>query len=235
MKALVATLVLVVGCGRDVEMYPVNPGGGGGTSGTGTPDAAVTPDGSSTIIGRVCLISDARSPTSCASSGADTLTVTLGSSTATPAADGTFSIARPSGSGLVWRVSGTDIVGAAMEQASGTTIPTISAALYTDMTMTNQAVNNNGTGAIIAQLTHGGAALANATALPSPLPDGNVYYDGISAIVWSLDATGSYGVVWVPGMTPGTAQLTINGSAQGTVTGIPVYADTVTFVPAEIP
>jgi hypothetical protein len=235
MKALVASLVLLMGCGRDVEMYPVNPGGGGGTGGTGMPDAPITIDGSTTITGRVCLLSDARSPTACASSGADALTVTLGSSTATPSADGTFSIARPSGSGLVWRVSGTGIVGAAMEQASGMTIPAISTALYADMTTTNMAINNNGTGAIIAQLTHGGAAVANATALPSPLPDGNVYYDGISATEWSLDVTGSYGVVWVPGMTPGTAQLTINGSVQGTVTGIPVFADTVTFVPAEIP
>ncbi|HSD88835.1 MAG TPA: hypothetical protein VLB44_15010 [Kofleriaceae bacterium] len=235
MKALVAPLVLVMGCGRDVEMYPVNPGGGGGPSGTGMADAAITIDGSNTILGRVCLIADARTPTACASSGADALTVTLGSATATPAADGTFSIARPSGSGLVWRVSGTDIVGAAMEEASGTTIPAIGAALYADMTTTNSAINNNGTGAIIAQLTHGGAALVNATALPSPVPAGNVYYDGISAIVWSLDVTGSFGVVWVPGMTPGTAQLTIDGTAQGTITGIPVFADTVTFVAAEIP
>ena len=230
-----ALAVPLAACHDDVEMYPIGPGGYGPGGGT-MPDAAIGDDsgGGSTINGRVCLINDARNPTTCASSGAADLTVTLGSGTAMTSADGSFTIAKATGTGLVWRVSGATIQPSAMQVSTVATIPAISTLLFEDMVTTNQAIIPEGTGSIVARFTMSGSGVSNLIAATSP-DAGQIFYDGPSATVWDTTATGPFGAIWAPGLATGAATLTVSGSADTSVTGIPVYADTVTFVLAEIP
>ncbi|HEY5945534.1 MAG TPA: hypothetical protein VIV40_08580, partial [Kofleriaceae bacterium] len=90
-------------------------------------------------------------------------------------------------------------------------------------------------GAVIARITRGGFAVAGAV-VASQQADGQIYYDGPSITEWGLDATGAYGVAWVPSMLAGSATLTVTKDATQTMFAAqPVYADTVTFVLAEIP
>jgi hypothetical protein len=235
--ASASLLAALAGCHEDVEMFPIGPGGFGTGGGT-TPDAAIGGDGGdggSTISGRVCLISDARNPTTCASSGAEDLTVTLGSATATTAADGSFTIASATGTGLVWRVTGAAIQASAMQVSTVATIPVISALLYEDMVTTNNVVGSAGTGAIIARFTTNDSGVSGLIAATSPDPEGQIFYDGTSATVWDVTATSTFGAIWVPGLAAGATTLTVGGAADSSITGIPVYADTITFVLAEIP
>lgn len=229
-----AALAALGACGRSVDMYPVGTGTGG-TGGSTLPDAAV-PDTGTSSTGRVCLINDARSPGTCATTGANGLTVTLGSYTTTTADDGSFSIVTPSGTDLVWRVTGTaDVQAAAMALSSGTTIPALSLAIYNSMIVANQAIANDGSGAVIARITMGGAGVSGLQAAPTPLQEGAIYYDGASATVWQETSTGSFGVVWIPGLAPtSTAQIALSGSHTATITGIPIFADTVTFAFATV-
>jgi hypothetical protein len=241
MRSVLALALLAsvagAGCHDDVEMFPIGPGGFGPGGGT-TPDAAIV-DGNgeeaTTINGRVCLINDPRKPTECAGSGADGLTVTLGTETATTAADGSFTIMTEGGTGLVWRVTGQDVIYAsAMQVSTVHLIPAIGLQLYEDMVTTNQAVAGDGSGAIIARLTSGGAGVSGLQAATEPASPGLVYYDGASAANFDTTATASFGVIWAPGLTPGSVTLTLSGSQDKTLAGIPVYADTVTFVLAAI-
>lgn len=231
MKAITVLLLVCAACSKDVEMYPVSPGGGGG-GGTTFVDAAVdapVSDGGTMTTGRVCLINDARNPTACASTGAANLTVTLGTQAATTAADGAFTITRPAGTNLTWRVSGAGIVASAQPISIGMPIPALSQTVYETMLATNQVPSGDNTGAIIAKLTQNGVAYVGATATTTP--PGNVFYDGTSIEQWDVDSTGSFGVVWVPGLSAGTASMQIGNAS---LTGIPVFANTITYVSAEL-
>lgn len=219
-----------------MNRFPIVPGGAGEGSAS-VVDAGSEGDASSSMIsGRVCLLSDARQPSSCASSGADGFTVTLGSQTATTGGDGSFTMTRPSGSGLVWQVSGTGIEPGAMRLSSGTTIPVMNSLLYGDMVASQTAIVSVDTGAIIARLTRASAPLTDAVVVASPQPDSETYYDGAGVTAWELDATGPFGIVWISAISPGTASLSLDtGAVQNTVSGIPVFAGTITFELAEIP
>lgn len=232
MKAITVLLLACAACEERVEMYPISPGGGGG-GGTTFVDAAVDGqggDGGATLSGRVCLINDARAPTTCATTGAAGFTVGLGPNTAMTVADGGFNIAVPTGTGLVWRVSGTGITPSAMPATNGTQIPALDAAIYQNMLTTNLAASGNNTGAIIAQLKANGAAVTNARATTTPAPTGAIFYDGGSFAQWDTDATGTFGVVWVPGLAVGTATMQVMSTGTAAISGIPVYADTITYV-----
>lgn len=239
MKALAVLLLVSAACGGDdVEFYPVNPGGGGPPGGVNRTDASVANgDSGVQISGRVCLINDARNPTSCSVTGAGGLTVTLGTRTATTMADGTFTISVMTGTSNVWRVSGTGIVSSATAVIGANVIPALSSQLYTNMLAANNVVPPAGSGTIIAKLTSGGGALTNATATTTPPPSGNVFYDADDAITWDQTATGAFGAVWVPGIAAGTATLTVTNASQGQsqLMNIPVFADTITFVFADVP
>jgi hypothetical protein len=237
MRSVLAFVLLagIAACHDDVEMFPIGPGTGGPGGGM-TPDAA-PPDSSSAgtqISGRVCLISDARTPTTCADSGAGNLTVTLGTETATTADNGSFSITSHGGTGLVWRVAGDAIVPSAMQVSTEHVIPAIGQQLYADMVAANNAIVGDGSGAIIARLTSGGSGVSGLVAATTPDPEGLIYYDGTSTLSFETNQTGSFGVVWVPGLLPQTTTLTLGGAKDATVAGIPVYASTVTFVLAAI-
>lgn len=224
-------------CRDDVEMFPIGPGGFGTGGGT-TPDAggdAAGSDGGGMISGRVCLITDARTPTLCADTGADGLSVVLGTATATTSANGSFMIANTGGTGLVWRVSGDAIYGAAMQLTLVNLIPAISATVFEDMVVSTNATIGDGSGSVIARFTHNNAGVSGISAVTTPDPVGQIYYDGANAVMWETAMTGSFGVVWVPGVSPSNATLTVSGAVDDTITGIPVFADTATFVLVTVP
>jgi len=236
---LVSLLAVAGACGEEGSDYPIGVGGGGGTSGggSGNPDGGTEVDANTVISGRVCLISDPRSLTSpCANTGADGLTVTLGSETATTAANGAFVITKPTGTKLIWFVSGSGIETTAVPQASGTTIPALASTVYDDMLAATNAVVTGGTGALIARITKNGNGASGITAIPTPQPDSEVYYDGASVTEWELDSTGGAGVVWIPSIGTGTASLALdNGVTQSTVVNIEIYSDTISYVFASAP
>jgi hypothetical protein len=226
----------VAACKEGGDMLPIVPGGGGTGSSSITPDAAEDPDGGGgDVAGRVCLLSDPRDPAACAASGADGLTVTLGSATATTAADGSFAIAS-TGTNLTWFVNGTGIEPTAMRRAAGTTIPVLASLLYGDMIAGMSAIVTTETGGVIVRLRRAGAAFTDAAAVVTPTPDSEVYYDGPGVTDWDVDATGPFGVIWISAVSPGTVSLALDtGTLQRTVSGIPVFAGTLTFELAEIP
>lgn len=231
-------LAMLAACsGDDGSGYPVAPGGGGSGSSM-SPDAAVEDGDASTMIGgRVCLVADARQPSAgCATTGADGLSVTLGQQMATTAADGSFTIARPAATDIVWAVSGDGIMPSAMQLASGSTIPAISTAVYDNMLAATSATVAGGDGIIIARFTRGGVATAGVVVSTSPAATSGIYYDGTSAVDWELDSTQSFGAVWVPSIAPGEVDLTYSvGTSAGTIANVPVFAGTITFVPAALP
>lgn len=241
MKRLAALLLVCAACGGDdIELYPVSPGGGGPSSGAGFGADANEGDGDGgvQITGRVCVITDARTPTTnCKDTGADGLTVTLGTSTAMTMANGDFTIRVISGANNVWRVSGTTIAPSAMTFTSSNTIPALTAQAFSDMAAANNAAVAS-SGSIIAQLRSNNAPLVNATATTSPAPSVIVRYDGADSVNWDQNGTGALGVVWVPGITPtATASLTVTNAAQVSTTfmNIPVFTDTVTWLTANVP
>src|ERR1700759_2568102 len=125
MRWLLAIAVLV-GCKQgDGALYPINPGGSGpGGGGGGGPDANASGDANMDVIpGQVCLISDARQPNTCATTGAGDLMVTLDGHTTTTATDGTFVIDVPQSSNIEWQVSGADIMTSVMSYSAVHRIP----------------------------------------------------------------------------------------------------------------
>lgn len=241
MTRLAIALVLAAACGGDDGGgFPIMPGGGGSGSST-NPDAAVDDggDASTMIAGRVCLISDARTPTACAATGADGFTVSLDAQQATTAADGSFTLARPSGSNLVWRVTGTGIEPSAMVYSASApaTIPALTSLVYGDMLAAMQPTVGNTDGAVIARVTRGTSPVSGIVVSTSPLSTSGTYYDGASTIDWNDVATGANGVAWIPGMPAGTATLAFDtgGSNGVTMASAPVFADTITFVFHTVP
>ncbi len=230
-RILGALLLMVSGCGDEGgARFPIDPGGGGG-GGTTLVDAGVASgDGNTTITGRVCLLGDPRTLT-CASAGAQGLTVTLGNQTAMTGGDGSFVIERPADASPLWRVSGDGIESSALPLASSTTIPVVDSLVYADMLAATNAVVLGGNGAIIARIANSGTPVAGITAVATPQADSNVYYDGASIIEWEDDSTGGAGIVWIPSLPAGTASLALDsGAAQATRSNIQVFADTITFV-----
>ncbi len=241
LRVLLAATTLVAACGGDEsEGFPIMPSGGGGGS-SSRPDAAVDGgdgDANMTIAGRVCLINDVRAPATCASTGADGFTVNLGTAQATTAANGAFTLTRPTGSNLVWRVSGgTTIVPSALEYAISTSspsIPAIDRVLYEEMLASTGAAVATGAGAVIVRAARNDTPVAGLAAASSPASV--VYYDGATPTDWELDITGTNGIAWIPTLPEGTASVTFDdGSATSTATDIPVFADTVTFRFHDVP
>ncbi|NVB82401.1 MAG: hypothetical protein HOV81_28740 [Kofleriaceae bacterium] len=240
MKALIAGLLLLVACDHDIEMFPVMPGGGGGSSGTGFVDAGFggdAGDAGNTINARVCLLVDARFPTTCANTGAGNLMVSLGSFTATTADDGSFTIMRPTSSNLVWRVSGDSVFPSAMSFGTLTSIPALDLAVYLEMVGANNVTPPVEDGQIIAKVLRGTTPISNVTATTDPISDVPPLYDGGDAVHWQGNATGQLGSIWVPGVRPPSAQLNLRvGTTDlAPVVGIPLFQSTVTFVFAEFP
>jgi hypothetical protein len=243
--ALAVALAFAVACGQPHDDLPVTPGGGTGASGgqgSGSDiDAAVdalNTDGA--IAGRVCLAADARLLETCAASGVDGLTVTLGTGSATTGSDGSFLLFAPEASDLVWSVSGSAIVPSLMPFGPSAIIPALSQTTYQDLTDVNLVPSVTGQGAMFVQVLESGSPLAGAVAGASPAAAYATYYDGNSSTQWNEDLTGMYGVAWIPGITAGSATVTVtppttgSGSGSAVTLSAPVVSGTLTFVTASI-
>lgn len=234
-------LVVLAACGAEDSGggYPINPGGGGSGSGSGSHvDGGRGDDGGSTTInGRVCVLTTALDLSSCASTGAGGLTVTLANATATTSADGSFTLTRTgTTAGLMWVVTGTTIKRTAVRYASTTTIPVFTLTKYEEMVSAMQATETSGQGALIARISRAGSPVSGATVAVQPTPDSLIYYDGSSASDWQTGMTGAAGLAWIPSIPVSGIDLTITaGSTPTTITGDPVFNASVTFVLAELP
>lgn len=233
-------LGLLVACkasGGDDE-FPVVPGGPGGTGSlvdAAPPDTPPFEAGAS-IDGRVCVVVDMRSLTSCLDSGAGGITVTLGTKTATTANDGSFLIETPSGSQLVWRASGLDIVPSVMAFGPSTSIPAVGIQTYSDILGANSVVLQSGQGSIVARIVRNGSPVVGATMSTSPVPQYATKYDGPTATAWTELKTAAAGVAWIPG-----AQATMNTVTVSPMTGtgantmLPVEDGAITFATFDLP
>lgn len=248
MRPLWLCFLVAAGCsngsGGDL---PVNPGGT--PDGGALPDAFIPPDGvpggsvdamPGAINGRVCLAADPRaltqlvSPTACATTGAGGLTVSLGGTTATTNADGTFSILPPTTSGtLVWGVSGPNIVPSRM-LFSDYEIPALSTATFAQLLSDNAVTLLPGEGSIFVQIVRNGAGYVGVTAATSPSSNYDAFYDGASATAWTQTSTGSFGTVWFPGLDIGDATATVkatDGAGTSLTTAAqPIVPGGITFI-----
>jgi hypothetical protein len=243
--AFAVALAFAVACGQPHDDLPITPGGGTGASGgqgSGSDiDAAIdalNTDGA--IAGRVCLAADARLLDTCAGSGVDGLAVTLGTGSATTGSDGSFLLFAPEASDLVWGVSGSAIVPSLMPFGPSAIIPALSQTTYEDLTAGNGVISVTGQGAIFAQVRESGSPLAGAVAAASPAGTYPTYYDGNNSTQWNEGLTGMYGVAWIPGITAGSATVTVTPPATGSGSGsvltlsAPVVGGSLTFVTASI-
>lgn len=258
-RAIAAAAAALCAC-SSVNMFPPSKTGGGddGHGGMMGVDGGVTGDGggigSGLVSGRVCLMQDLRTPTiGCAGSTVAGLTVTLGASAATTTANGGFTMAMPTGTNLVWTVSGTTTTPPVPIEtsvmsfgATGALIPAIAQGDYESLIDTNGATFDPASeGSIVASVTEQGAPLSGEVGQVTPAPLA-VLYDTASADNWSPDDTSTHGIVWATGVTAGTAQLSVvphtqvgsgsgSGSGDGVAAGIVVQADAITFVQLDTP
>ena len=238
---LALALVLLTACGdKETTFDNIVPGGGGGGTTGSRPDAPTSDgaDASTTISGHVCLLlTNQQTLTSCATTGAGNLTVTLGTATATTADDGAFTLMRPaSTTGLNYIVTGTDLKTSVVPFSSTvTSLPAINSAAYDLMAMQNNAANS-GSGVIMVQVKRGGAIVSGAIVDTQTTPDSPVLYDSGDPQAWNTDATHTYGVAWVPGVSGMSVTLTVTSNATPNMfTNIPLVAGAITYVFAEIP
>jgi hypothetical protein len=242
MRKVILVCLLLGACTKHDD-YPVGGGGGGGTGsmGGGGDDAPTGGDGNDTISGRVCLVTDLRTPRDgCAATGADGLTVTLGIHTATTSANGSFTMPTPVGTGGNWQVTGGSIVESVMPAGGVATIPAISKTAYDTLAGDNGVATVDGQGTIVASVIHDNIALRNVSVTPAtqfgPL------YDAGSATVWALSpGTGDDGGVWIPDAAAGLVNLTFTPQTPLTpvqATNIPVVdhktAEAITFITVEL-
>jgi len=233
-------LVLVVGCHPSGDDYPVAPGGAGfGGGQPGMADAGSGGgDGGPMLLGRVCLMTDPRDQTSCATSGVSGLTVTLGTSVATTADDGTFAIAQPASSTVIWDITGSTILESIAPFAAQAVIPAMPIDLYGQLEGDNGVVPQAGQGAVMVRVVSGGVPLAGAAVTVSPPTVYGTFYDGSTPATWTMVQTGAFGAAWMPGITTGAAAITVTppqGGTPVTISNIPIGEAALTFLTQEVP
>ncbi len=230
--ALVAC-VLLAGCQPEPKDFPPLGGGGGGPgggAGGGGADAA-TDALQNPLTGRVCLITDLRQLGDCATTGADGLTVTLGSYEAVTEDDGTFIIEGSQGTSVAWRITGPNIVTSVQGLSIVHQIPAIRSSRYADLLLDNGIILNPGEGSIVVEVLENNAPRSGALASTNPQASFATRYDGNSALVWDQDQTGLFGIAWLPGVDAGASLLTIDPAAGANVdTTITVEDGAITFV-----
>ncbi len=244
MRLSLCVLGLLLGCtGGDGDSYPPLPGGGGGIgggNGGGSADAGV--DGNtdaSPAIGRVCLITDLRFPTSCAGSlGAGvTAQVQRGNAIITPDATGRFTLPPATTVGDRWLVTGTNLVSSVVPFISGSQVllPIVAQPTWDALRQGSDIPQLVGLGAVhITSRRPNGLPKPNVTVTASPAGSSVPYYAGTSATLWST-APGTSGVAIVPNLVAAQAVDIvgdIDGSAatRATLLQQPVAADSITFL-----
>jgi hypothetical protein len=236
-------LLLVAGlvaCRNSDESFPVSPGGAGpGGSHLGVDAAIDSGDGGANFVGRVCVISDPRLPTTgCATTGVAGFLVTLGLNTATTGDDGTFAIQATAATNAVWTVTGgTTIVPTVAPFTASPIIPAVLSVPFLDLENANGIVPSPGNGAVFVRMLHNGTPVAGATAIATGMPANTPFYDPPSGDVWLTTATGSFGVAWLPGVLQGTQAVIVTpplSTATLTLSNVPVVEGALTFVTAEL-
>jgi hypothetical protein len=241
MRAAALIVILLAACqAKDGPEFMIGGGGGGGGGGgQGGIDAFVPQDGAlgDVITGQVCLITDARQPNLCATTGVGGYTVTLDGHTALTEADGSFLIDSPTSSNLTWSVTGADIMSSLMSFSAVHRIPVMKQADYFDLSNSNSVVAAPAFGDVFIHVTHAGASEPMVAATTTPVATFATLYDGIAATTWTQTGTGSFGVVWVPGLAQGavSATLTPQGGTATVVAAIPIGDQTLTWVALELP
>ena len=236
-RRLAVLALLLAGCNQaDDEMFPIQPGGTGGTGGSLRVDAAVdaSGDGGTTITGRVCLlVEQVHTLGNCAATGAGDLTVALGTETAMTTDTGSFTIDRPANTtNLLWTVTGQAITPSVMRFGTSTLLFAIDAAKYQQMLSAVQVTSEGG--GVMMRISRADAPVAGATVATNPQV-APILYDGLDDVTWETTATGGNGVVWLPSVPVGDVDLTITaGTTQTPVADVPVLANAVTFVFAAI-
>lgn len=237
-----AVVLLLAACGNGSgDGFPVEPGGPGGPN---TPvDAASIDasgsDGGAQLAGRVCLAADIREPTvACSTTDAGGLTVTLGTKTATTAANGTFAIAKPSGSNLAWTIEDPDgaVVKSRIPFGTTTTLPAMTLADYFTLQGDNSVVVS--TGSLVVHVVKGATSPAGANATVSPLSAGGIHYANNAEFNWPELASGTtnFGMIWIPNAEPGvnTVTVTPDQGDDADATGV-VETGAITWLVVELP
>lgn len=238
-------LSAAVGCGDDGSMLPVGGGGGdggftfpdssgggggdGGGSGSGS-DGSVLAVDASELMGRVCVAEDPRDLNACSDTMAGGLTVRIGTTSTTTAANGTFTISYTGGT--QWRVTGSNIVSSFM-LIGDYEIPALLRTTYDAMTTANldSLPPNPGEGAVMIQVINNGVRVAGATGASDPSGAWLAFYDGGSQTVWGRSATGVNGTIWFPSIDVGTATVTVSETTLGdkSTPALPVNDGGITF------
>lgn len=216
--------------------YPIIVGGGGGMGGGQGMDGGTTTDGPvDLLLGRVCLLDDLRDFSSCDTSAAGNITVSLpGVPSATTIADGGFQIQVPNGSNLVWSLSGASIVSSTYGFGISTQIPAIAQPAFDTLYANNGVLEDESSGAIFGQVFQANVPAVGATVASTPEGSYPVFYASTSdPDVWSANATTTFGSFWLPGLQPGAVSLAFLGSGAGSAeidAGQTVGSNAVTFV-----
>jgi hypothetical protein len=237
---IAALLVLLAGCpatgGDDYHVisggddHPINP------MVDAKPSDGVVSDGSM-LIGRVCVVTDLRMPNAgCATTGAANITVTLGTETTMTADDGSFMLLSPSGAGLVWHTSGTNLVSSVIPLTTSNVLPMVSVQTYLDLQNGNSVIVNSGEGSVFLYVRQTGLPLAGATTTVTPTASFLTLGDRANATNWVQGATGALGVSWTPGIIAGSATLRVTPPV-GTVAmiDVPIEDGAITFATLVIP
>lgn len=247
-------LVLLPACQASPGDYPPRPGGGGpviiaggGGSGSGG-DAGVGDGGASDagglISGRVCIVTDLRTPTTACDTtkNASQIKVTLGTRTTTspPARTGEFTIEAQLGTELVWHATGTNFIPSVMPFGTDNTIPVVPDTLYMDrLNENNVTLLAEGQGSVVARVVSGLAPVAGVKATTT-LASNNAIprYGAKSDTDWSeAPPTQAVGVLWFPGVdvTTSPARITFT-PAVGTAVSVAVNVEdlAITFIVQDV-
>lgn len=221
--------------------------GGGGTDGTGTEtdgggsnDAGPmdTDGGVMSLTGQVCVVSDLRQPDACpavASRIGVTVQVRGTADMAVSGADGRFELAATGA--VVLELGALGLERSVVPAAPATPLvnaPVISSQDWQAVLDAIAQVQPDDAGAIVLYVEDaGGAAVSGATMDPIAGSTVVPHYDDGGALAWrTAGGTGAQGVVLFLDVSPGT--VTLDGVAPGprpvTLAGVPVVADTITFV-----
>ena len=236
---IAAILIALVGCQPSGDDYHVITGGDDHPINPmvdAKPADGVVGDGSM-LIGRVCVVTDVRTPTvGCATTGAANITVTLGTETTMTADDGSFMLLPPSGAGLVWRTNGTDRVRSVIPLSTSNVLPMVSVQTYLDLQNGNSVIVNSGEGSVFLYVRQAGLPLAAATTAVSPTASFLTMGDRANATNWVQGATGALGVSWTPGIVAGTATLMVTPTVgTAAMIGVPIEDGAITFATLVIP
>jgi hypothetical protein len=252
MRIVFGLLAVAAGCGDDGGMFPV--GGGGNDGGLTFPDGQKVykdapidspADGNGAqmldanlIMGRVCLLTDVRDMDDCATTGASGLTVRLGTASAVTTADGSFSIAGQMTAGLVWRVTGPNIV-SSFEVLADYQIPAITTSAFAAMKAGSSpaVMEVPGEGSLMIYVSKNGAGAVGEIATPADTSPAFyfAYYDGATQAAWEQDSTGAEGAIWIPGIDVGSVSYNISGPAGDGTGTAPIFDGGITFANVILP